>query len=201
LIGHELLYDRLDNRLDPTEGYLVRFSQDFAGVGGSVKFLRNQLASAGYYEFDDDWVGSLSVRAGHITGLFGDEVRINDRFYLGGSSMRGFKTAGISPRDRLTSDALGGKALWTATAELTYPLGLPDEIGLLGRVFTDVGAVWDTDDSGSDILDSRTPRVAVGVGVSYTSPLGPIKLDLSQAILKEDFDETELFRFSFGTRF
>lgn len=201
LIGHELLYDKLDSRIDPTEGYLVRVSQDFAGVGGSVQYLRNQISTAGYYEFDEDWVGSVQVRAGHITGLFGDDVRINDRFFLGGTTMRGFKTAGISPRDRLTSDALGGKALWTATAELTYPLGLPDEIGLLGRVFADFGAVWDTDDGGTDILDSRSPRVAIGVGVSYTSPLGPIKLDLSQAVVKEDFDETEVFRFSFGTRF
>jgi outer membrane protein insertion porin family len=201
LIGHELLYDNVDNRIDPTEGFLVSFSQDIAGVGGSVKFLRNQFSTSGYYEFDDDWVGSIQLRAGHITGLFGDDVRINDRFYLGGSSMRGFKTAGVSPRDRLTSDALGGKALWTATAELTYPLGLPDEIGLLGRVFTDVGAVWDTDDSGSDIQDSSAPRVAIGVGVTYVSPLGPIKIDFSEAIVKEDFDETELFRFSFGTRF
>ncbi|MBM3582992.1 MAG: outer membrane protein assembly factor BamA [Alphaproteobacteria bacterium] len=201
LIGHDLIYDKVDSRINPTEGYLVRFSQDIAGIGGSVKFLRNQLSTSGYYEFDDDWVGSVQLRAGHITGLFGDDVRINDRFFLGGTSLRGFKTSGVSPRDGQTSDALGGKAMWTATAELTYPLGLPDEIGLLGRVFTDVGADWDSDDSGSNIQDSSAPRVVIGVGATYPSAMGPIKIDFSEAIVKEDFDETELFRFSFGTRF
>lgn len=201
LVGHDVTYDRLDNRVDPTEGYLVSIGQDFAGVGGSVHFIRHQFQTAGYYSFDDNWIGSLSVRSGHISGLFGDDVRINNRFFLGGSTFRGFKTAGVGPRDRLTSDALGGRVFWTATAELTYPLGLPDELGLLGRVFTDVGSTWDTDASGSDIQDTTTPRVAIGVGVTYKSALGPIKLDLSQAIQKEDFDETELFRFSFGTRF
>jgi len=201
LIGHDLIYDKVDSRINPTEGYLVRFSQDIAGIGGSVKFLRNQLSTSGYYEFDDDWVGSVQLRAGHITGLFGDDVRINDRFFLGGTSLRGFKTSGVSPRDGQTSDALGGKAMWTATAELTYPLGLPDEIGLLGRVFTDVGADWDSDDSGSNIQDSSAPRVVIGVGATYPSAMGPIKIDFSEAIVKEDFDETELFRLSFGTRF
>ncbi len=200
-VGHDLSYDRLDNRANPTGGYFVRASQDFAGVGGSVHYVRHQLQTAGYYEFEHLWVGSLAIRSGHITGLFGDDVRINNRFFLGGSSMRGFKSAGIGPRDRLTDDALGGKVFWVTSGELTFPFGLPEELGILGRVFTDVGTTWDTDASGPGIVDTTRPRVAVGIGVTYVSALGPIKLDFSEAIVKEDFDETELFRFSFGTRF
>jgi outer membrane protein insertion porin family len=201
LIGHEIEYDGLDSRLSPTEGYLVRFSQDFAGIGGGVHYLRHELVSSGYYPFADDWTGSLTVRSGYVFGTSGDEVRINDRFFLGGQTVRGFESSGIGPRDQKTLDALGSKAYWSASAELTYPVGLPRELGLLGRVFVDVGSAWSTDASGPGVLDSEDPRVSVGLGVSYDSPLGPLRADFASAVIKENFDETEFFRFSFGTRF
>ena len=75
------------------------------------------------------------------------------------------------------------------------------ELGILGRVFTDAGSAWNTESTGSDVVDTAAPRVSVGVGLTYISPLGPLKMDFSHAIKKEDFDETETFRFSFGTRF
>ncbi|MEX2649169.1 MAG: outer membrane protein assembly factor BamA [Alphaproteobacteria bacterium] len=201
LVGHEITFDALDNRVFPTEGLLVRFSQDFAGLGGGVHYLRHQLVTTGYHAFADDWIGSLTLRQGHIFGIFGDDVRINDRFFVGGQNVRGFDTTGIGPRDQRTLDSLGSKAFWTASAELTYPVGLPRELGVLGRAFVDVGSAWSTDASGPGVLDSEDPRVSVGVGISYDSPIGPLRADFAKAIVKEDFDETEFFRFSFGTRF
>ncbi len=75
------------------------------------------------------------------------------------------------------------------------------DFGVLGRVFTEVGSLWDIDVSGPGLVDSSTPRLSVGAGLSWKSPFGPIRIDLAQPIVKESFDEDELFRFSFGTRF
>jgi outer membrane protein insertion porin family len=200
-IGEQLDYDRRNDALSPTSGYLLQQGTDFAGIGGSVNFLRNRVGATYYYPFDIDWTGSLRTEAGIINGLFGDATRINDRFYVGGASLRGFEPAGIGPRDLSTGDALGGNKFWTGSAELTLPIGLPRELGLLGRVFTDWGTLYDCDCTGANVADSPSIRGSVGVGLSYQSPLGPLRVDLSQAIVKQDYDKTEIFRFSFGTSF
>jgi outer membrane protein insertion porin family len=200
-IGEQLDYDRLNDPLNPTDGYLLQQGTDFAGLGGDVHFLRNRVGATFYYPFDIDWTGSLKSEAGLINGLFGDDTRVNDRFYVGGASLRGFEPAGIGPRDLRSGDALGGNVFWTASAELTLPIGLPRELGVLGRVFTDWGTTYDCDCSGAFIVDDPAIRGSVGVGISYQSPLGPLRVDISQAVVKEDYDKTEIFRFSFGTSF
>ena len=98
---------------------------------------------------------------------------------------------------------LGGNYFYTNTVELKFPLGLPEELDVRGRVFTDVAAVWDVEDLGLPVAidDSSSPRVTVGAGFSWNSPFGPLVIDLGFAVIKEDFDETELLSFSFGTQF
>jgi outer membrane protein insertion porin family len=144
---------------------------------------------------------NLAARGGYIFGYGGENVRLFDRFFLGGQTLRGFKFAGVGPRDITTDDALGGNLLFTTTAEQRFPLGLPEELRMFGRVFVDAGTLTDLDVNGPEIADSGSIRASAGVGLSWLSPLGPIAIDLSQAFLKEDEDETEFFRLSFGTRF
>ena len=199
-IGQTLLYDARDSRIDPSEGYFVRFAQDVAGIGGNVRHLRNRLSAAYFYSIFPDWVASISASGGHIFG-FGEDVRINNRFFIGGSDLRGFDTAGIGPRDEITRDALGGNLFGTGSIELSFPLGFPKEFNVRGRLFADIGTLTDIDDEGPGILDEASPRASVGVGFTYVSPFGPILIDFGVPILKEDFDETESIRFTFGTRF
>ncbi len=199
-VGHTLLYDARDSRVDPSEGYFVRFAQDVAGLGGNVRHLRNRLSAAYFYSIFPDWVASVSASGGHIFG-FGEDVRINNRFFIGGSDLRGFDTAGIGPRDNITRDALGGNLFGTGSIELGFPLGLPKEFNIRGRLFADIGTLTEIDDEGPEILDEASPRASVGVGLSYISPFGPILIDFGVPVLKEDFDETEAVRFTFGTRF
>lgn len=200
-LGEQLDYDRRNDPINPTSGYLLQHGTDLAGFGGTEKYLRNRVGASVFYPFAQDWTGNLRGEAGLIQGLVGEDVSIADRFFVGGNSLRGFEPAGIGPRDLATGDALGGNVFWTSTAELTLPLGLPRELGLLGRVFTDWGSLFDLDSTGPTIADDATPRGAVGVGLSYNSPLGPILLDFSHAVVKQDYDRTEVFRFSFGTAF
>jgi outer membrane protein insertion porin family len=200
LVGQNLTYDTRDTRFLPTQGYVVRLDQDVAGLA-DTQFVRHEAAGSYYYPFTPDWVLNLAARGGYIFGYGGENVRLFDRFFLGGQTLRGFKFAGVGPRDTTTDDALGGNLLYTATAEQRFPLGLPEELRIFGRVFVEAGNLTDVDVNGPEVADADSIRASTGVGLSWLSPLGPIAIDLSHAFLKEDEDETEFFRLSFGTRF
>ena len=199
-VSNEYFYDRLNNRNTPTEGYYARLQNDLAGFGGDTRFLRTSVGAGYYWPITGSWIGSLRSEVGYIFGI-GDDVTVVDRFFLGGDSFRGFSTRGVGPRDRNTDDSLGGNLLYSGTAELSFPLGLPEELGLRGRLFSDFGAVTGLDNSSNNVDDSAAPRVSVGTGLTWRSPLGPIALDFAVPVLKESFDKVEQFRFSFGTRF
>ncbi|MDX2113293.1 MAG: outer membrane protein assembly factor BamA [Alphaproteobacteria bacterium] len=200
-IGQSFTYDDRDNKFNPTRGTTVRLSQEFAGLGGDSRYLKHDVKAAYFYPVYPKWVASVSGTGGYIFGLGGKDVRINDRFFVGGDDLRGFRTAGIGPRDVATDDALGGNAYYTSSVELKFPLGLPEEVGLSGAVFGDAGSLWKIDDNGAGIFDESALRTSAGVGVLWTSPFGPIRVDFARAISKQDEDQTETFRFSFGTRF
>lgn len=200
-IGQSLFYDRLDNRRDPSAGHFVRLQTDFAGIGGDVHYLRNRVEAAKYFPLWDETVFSLHAEAGYIFGLKDDEILTSDRFFLGSQTFRGFAVAGVGPRDVSVDNALGGNLMYKGTMELAFPIGLPNELGIKGRLFGIVGSVTEVDDDDPAIVDTGSLRASVGAGVSWTSPFGPLRLDFGYAVLKEDFDETESFTFTFGTFF
>ncbi len=200
LIGQDLMYDKRDNRAEPTDGYYIRFSSDFAGAGGDARFIRPSLGAGWYYSIAADYVVSLLGQGGWVYGL-NDDVTIQDRYFIGGTTLRGFRSSGIGPRDITTGDALGGNKYYTATAEMSFPLGLPKDLPILGRVFTEVGSLWGIDVAGPEIRDLNSLRGSAGFGLSVNSPVGPIRIDLARSFMKEPFDRTELLRISFGTRF
>jgi outer membrane protein insertion porin family len=215
-IGQVLLYDRRDNRIDPTDGYFASIGNDFAGVGFGVQFIRNKVNFGYYYSVAPEWVLSFTGEAGDIFGWGGQSVLLQDRFFVGGDNLRGFEPAGIGPRDRVSSDPLGGNKYYVGSVALGIPLGLPKELGITGRIFTDFGSLWSNDQKNTAftpaqiaanggvtpvIADSTALRASAGVGVSWKSPVGPIRLDVAYPIKKEPFDRTQLFHVSFGTRF
>ena len=122
-------------------------------------------------------------------------------FNVGGSGFRGFSVAGIGPRDVDTDDALGGNIYGVGTLELAFPLGLPEEYPIRGRLFTDFGTLAETDADEGDIVDNGSLRASTGAGLTWRSPFGPLSVDIAIPVAKEDFDNTEFFRFSAGTRF
>jgi outer membrane protein insertion porin family len=159
---------------------------------------------------------SLTGEAGTIFGWNGQQVLLQDRFFVGGDNLRGFQTAGIGPRDSVSDDALGGQNYYVGSVTLGVPLGLPKELGLSGRVFTDFGSLWKLEPTNivltpaqlvttggqqPMVLQSDAIRVSAGIGVSWKSPVGPIRLDMAVPIKKQSFDQTQFFRISFGTRF
>lgn len=199
-IGQTLLYDKRDSRFTPTDGYFVQFENTLAGFGGDSRYLRNEVSSGTFFSLAERWILNIGGGGGYIVGI-GDDIRIIDRFFLGGNSLRGFEDSGVGPRDLATQDSVGGNWYYRGTVGLRFPLGLPNEFGLSGRIFTDAGSVGENDSTLASITDTGSLRMSVGTGILWNSPFGPVNIDLAQAILKEDFDQTEIFRFSFGARF
>jgi outer membrane protein insertion porin family len=199
-VSQSLVYDGRDSKLDPHKGYFISASQELAGLGGDAKFVKHELKSSYYYPIAKKWTFGVLGAGGYVFGL-GEDVRINDRFFLGGDDLRGFRNAGVGPRDIVTRDALGGNSYYSGSAELKFPLGLPEDLGISGAAFTDVGSLWHVEDNGVGVFDGNSPRVSAGVGLMWASPFGPIRIDFAHALVKEDADLTENIRFSFGTRF
>ncbi len=199
-VAQDIIYDRRDDRFDPTEGYFIRLGNEFAGLGGDLHYVRNRLGGGVYYSVVDDWIVSLTAEVGYVVGL-GEQVRIQNRYSVGGDNLRGFASSGIGPRDRITRDALGGNQYYTGSAEMTFPTPFPKELGLRGSVFADVGSLWHVEGKDVDVVDTAALRASVGVGALWRSPFGPIRISVAKPILKESFDRTEILRFSFGSRF
>ncbi|HRQ60498.1 MAG TPA: BamA/TamA family outer membrane protein, partial [Alphaproteobacteria bacterium] len=167
--------------------------------GGDSKYVARTTGCSWYYPIMDQVIFNLLGEVGAIEG-YGDEiVTINERYYLGGTNLRGFEQAGVGPRDLQSDDALGGNRFYRGTAEVSFPLGLPEELGIQGHAFTDFGSLFDLDVP--LLADESSIRAAGGVGLSWRSPFGPIRVDFSKPYLDEEFDEKEVFRFNFGTRF
>ena len=199
-VSHSIGFDKRDNSYSPTEGYFLNLNTAIAGLGGNVKYARNILRGATYYEFKDQWVITIGGRFSHIVGL-GQDVNILDRFHLGGDNLRGFANSGAGPRDTATDDSLGGEWLYNGSAELAVPLGLPAELGISGRMFTDFGAAGKLSPKNSTTVDDGNLRLSTGIGMTWVSPFGPLGVDFGIPLLKKDYDEIENFRINFGTRF
>ncbi len=215
-VSTTVTYDRRDSRIEPRSGYVVRAGLDWAGLGGDISYVRFRGDAQYYIPFerllgDNDYVLVLAAGAGHMAPYGDSDTRIVDRFFLGGENLRGFSLGGAGPRDISTNDALGGQTLWTTSAEFRFPLPLPTELGFIGRAFVDAGGNFglpgSVNDSGCPatfqncVRDDASPRVGAGVGISWRSPIGLINIDLAQALVKKSYDETQVFRLGFGTRF
>jgi len=214
-VSQVITLDYRDSRLYPHSGWAVNVGTDYAGLGGSVDFVRANIDAAYYIPLDrlfndDQWGIKLSAGAGYMVELAGGKDLIIDRFFLGGDNLRGFETGGAGPHDANSGDPLGGRFIWTESQELRFPLpGIPRDIGLTGRAFIDVGALSQASfPNGScpncgiiSITDSSAPRVGAGIGISWKTQFGLINVDLAPFVIKQPHDQTQIFRFGFGTRF
>ena len=203
-VAYQLLYDRRNDRVEPTGGYLSTFDQQIAGLGGSSRFVKTRgTAKTWYGLFDDTVIASLELEGGTLFS-FGKDTRITERFFLGGESFRGFADEGLGPRDITADDALGGNYFGVARFEVSFPIGLPEELGIFAGAFADAGTLFGLDETSfplTSITDSAKFRASTGALLFLETPLGPLQLSFGFPVLKESFDETEFFRLSLGTRF
>ena len=220
-VGATYTWDDLDNPTRPTLGFRGQVESEIAGLGGDTYYGR--LEAHGWYFFplyEESIVLKLEGNAGHIEAFNGKDVPLQDRFFKGADSFRGFAQAGVGPRqigNDGETDAIGAQSYAIATAELNFPVGLPEQWGIEGAAFTDFGTVFDTPE---DTIANGTPpcdtgvggpnctvfdtidfRASVGAGLIWQSPFGPLRFEVAYPLMKAKYDETEWFRFSIGTRF
>jgi len=215
ILGYTFSWDRRNDPITPTGGFDVRFSQDLAGAGGDVKYLRTDVRANAYKGLYKNVIASATLSGGYIRGWGGDAVTINDRYFKGNFDFRGYDNAGIGPRlvdvngetgeVILRRNALGGNAFGLAAAEVSFPVGVPN---LLGSIF--VGdACGNIADDGNEAtfvtcqrsIDSLSLRAMLGASVFWESPFGPIRFDFTKPLRQFDFDDRQSFQFTTRTRF
>ncbi|MDE2385799.1 MAG: outer membrane protein assembly factor BamA [Alphaproteobacteria bacterium] len=222
-VGAAYVYDDLDNPNLPTSGLRAQLSTEFAGLLGDAQYAK--VEGKAYYFIpllEDQVVVKLEGTAGHIQPL-GNDVNLQDRFFKGGDSFRGFAPGGIGPK-QMGNDgnwySIGAQDYAIGTVEASFPIGLPEALGISGAAFTDFGTVFNSGNnpafgggtsasncgfqpggSGCSIFDQADFRVSVGAGLVWQSPFGPLRLDYSIPLMKSPTDTVMNLRFSLGTRF
>jgi outer membrane protein insertion porin family len=215
--GTSLVVDGRNHPKTPTKGYYLQLGNDLAGLGGDVKYNRVTGEARLYFPITEKITFVGRGVAGHIMGWGDDEVRLIDLFYKGGETIRGFDRGGFGPRDLLTGDALGGDTFWSVTAEVRFPLPLiPEDLGMSGAFFVDAGSLFGAGEfakalntecvtqdktKGICLADDSSIRASAGFSIMWNSPLGPLRLDIAKAFLKQDFDKEQLIRFGASTKF
>ncbi|MBM3515058.1 MAG: outer membrane protein assembly factor BamA [Alphaproteobacteria bacterium] len=205
-VSQTIAIDRRNNVIEPTRGYYISLSTDLAGLGGTEKYVRGGLGAGWYTEPFEGWVIGLTSEFGYLVGL-GKDLKVYQRYQMGGQNLRGFDDFGASPRDGNTGDALGGDWIAIFTAELKIPLGLPKEIGITPKLFNDWGAIGPPKDLKKrlprpNIIENQRLKGAAGIGVEWESPVGPINIDWSPFVFnRTPFDDRQKFRVNFGQRF
>jgi len=228
-VSQNIVMDYRDSKLNPRSGFQITFGSDYAGIGGNENFTRLKVDAKAYVPLDrwtgnTDWGFAFAGGFGYLFNMGQQELLI-DRFFLGGENLRGFQLGGAGPHAIPQqnasgqyisgADSVGGRLIATGTAEFRFPLPLPGDLGITGRTFVDVGLLTqsnfmeklcpqpNTNIPGPcpPIFDNGKPRVGAGVGVSWQTPFGLINLDLAPFVVKYKYDQTQIFRFGFGTRF
>ena len=161
VIGYNFFWDQTNDPITPSRGFDVRFSQDFAGLGGDVKYIRTEAGATFYRGIWRDVIASAKFSGGYVLPLDDEQgVRINNRFFRGGSTFRGFDVAGLGPREivrifdpatgeivnTVRLNSLGGNMYYQGTFEVTVPNFLPEEYGIKSALFLDVGSLGTLED-------------------------------------------------------
>jgi outer membrane protein insertion porin family len=203
-LGYSYEYDTRITGLNPKGGVLLRFGQDFAGLGGDTEYIETTAFALAETKILNEEVTLRAIfEGGAISSLGGTTSRVTER-YFGNGKIRGFEPNGIGPRDGTDGeDALGGNMFAVARFEADFPLGLPEEYGISGGAFVDIGSVWSLDNTAglTTVDDSFIPRATVGLSIFWTTPIGPLRFNFSRAIQKEDFDLEQNFDLTISTRF
>ena len=217
-LGYSYSFDNRRTGLNPKAGTFIKFGQDFAFTGKDP-FLRTNMKLGG-----ETYVLNEDVK---LTGIFefgallfdsSSSSRVTDRYFLGNNLFRGFAAGGLGPREKnvlgspLIDDGLGGNYYAVARFESKSPLGLPEEYGIELGAFFDAGSVWGLDASSlttaanastpSQVLyDDFTLRAVAGVSIFWTTPIGPLRFNWSDAVKKAPGDVEQSFDLTVSTSF
>ncbi|MFV2033645.1 MAG: outer membrane protein assembly factor BamA [Halocynthiibacter sp.] len=205
-IGYSYSYDTRRTGLNPNAGIVFRFGQDFGGIGGDVEYIRSTALLGAETKVWNEEVTLRAVLEGGAVSMLSGDSRVTDRFFMSSGQLRGFQSNGVGPRDlgAVNEDALGGNFFASARFEADFPFGLPEEYGISGGVFLDIGSVWSLDNvagTGGTVDDSFNLRSAIGFSVFWDTAIGPLRFNFSRALKKEAYDQEQTFDLTISTTF
>ena len=208
-VGYVFSHDTRLYESGSKTGIVFKLGQQFTGLGGDKTALKTTMTVAAQRNvFKEDLKLSAEFESGLLTYKKGDS-RVIDRFFLGSRKMRGFDAGGLGPRECSNrdcevsqNDALGGENFAVLRLEAEFPLGLPDEYGLSGGLFYDIGNLWSLKKVSDNVLyEEGSWRQAIGASVFWKTPIGPLRFNFSDVLKKEQFDRDESFDLTISTRF
>jgi outer membrane protein insertion porin family len=209
-VSYSLTYNDLDSQTMTREGLAARVTQEFAGLGGDVNFIKTtaKVSYFGVLSEAGDLISSVSAGAGYVAATTGN-LNVFDHFYLGGETVRGFDVKGFGPRLNDTSaSAAGGTTYFNASAEVSAPVpALPRDFGLRFNLFADTATLHGNDISAAALAGQTVTssgldwRASVGIGIIWASPFGPLRVFYAEPVVKQNQDVTKKFGFGATTRF
>lgn len=203
-LGYTYSYDTRRTGLNPNAGVLLEFGQDYGILGGSDSYVKTTAKAIAQTKIlNEELTLRASLEGGMLNYLSGSG-RVTDRFFMGPGIMRGFEPGGIGPREvsGATDDALGGNMFAVARFEAEFPVGLPEEYGITGGVFYDVGSLWSLDNVNANVINEGfAARQTLGASIFWTTPIGPLRFNFTRALSKEIGDKEQTFDLSISTQF
>tara|TARA_B100000767_G_scaffold181089_1_gene168999 strand:- start:748 stop:2991 length:2244 start_codon:yes stop_codon:yes gene_type:complete len=195
--NYNLDYDQRNQRYQASDGYRTVFTQELPITSSTYEII-NSIEYSKYQTLVSDMIGRFTIFSKAVNTVSGKDVRISKRAYIPGSKLRGFEPGLVGPTDN--SDYIGGNYVTAVNLSATLPQILPSLENADFSIFMDAANVWGVDHS-SSAKENGKIRSAVGVGVDFLTPIGPLTFSFSQHITKATTDKTETFRFNLGTSF
>ncbi|MEN8892521.1 outer membrane protein assembly factor BamA [Planktotalea arctica] len=203
-LGYTYSYDTRRSGLNPNAGVLLEFGQDFGGLTGNNQYIKTTAKAIAQTKVLNEELTLRATLEGGLLNYISGSGRATDRFFMGSSVMRGFDPGGIGPREvnGATNDSLGGNSFVVARFEAEFPLGLPEEYGISGGLFYDVGSLWSLDQTNADVINEGfKARQVIGASLFWKTPVGPLRFNFSRALSKETGDQEQTFDLSISTEF
>ena len=190
-------YDKRNQKFQTTQGFRNYFSSDIPLIS-ETNTLVNTYIVTNYYEYLNNSVLKSSFYFQNSNSITGENIKLSERLYLPSNRLRGFQKGKVGPKDG--DDFIGGNYIASFNISSDLPKVLENSQTTDLKIFLDVANVWGVDyDSGLDSSDDI--KSAVGLGLDWFSPIGPMNFSLSQPLSKGSNDITETFRFNLGTTF
>ena len=190
-------YDKRNQKFQTSQGFRNYFSTDLPIVS-ETNTLANTFITTNYFEYSDSNILKSSFYFRNSNSITGDNIKLSERLYLPSNRLRGFESGKVGPKDG--NDFIGGNYIASLNFSSNVPKILENSQTTDIIIFFDVANVWGVDyDSALDTSDDI--KSAIGLGLDWFSPIGPMNFTLSQHLSKGSNDVTESFRFNLGTTF
>ena len=220
-LGYTYSFDDRRTGLNPKAGVFGSFGQDFALFGDSNYVKSTLRVGAETLVWGEDIKLSAVFDAGALTYSAGSSSSVTDRYFLNSRQFRGFAPGGLGPRQIVyddnsdaikSNDALGGNYFAVARFESKFPLGLPEEYGISGGAFIDIGSSWGLDAASldarsignqneSEVFHEFALRSVVGVSIFWKTPIGPLRFNWTETLKKQTYDTGQSFDFTVSTSY